>query len=481
MRVHACRHCGDVFPSYPDLRQHLDRHASGHKCATCGRAFTRRFTLQRHASGCRPKPFTCDVCHSSFGRKWNMDHHKRTVQCGGPPQPVGPAPKRRRIVASLNEDPVLAPPVEHAANDELSSTIRDFVHENWASVWTHVVNGPVQTRYNRRLTSLDMRVLNEPLGELFDEQTTAFKVNLSFGFVLREKESGRLRYYHSSNNCCGRYLEEPSLITNRDDFESFLERIREPDILQWAVAQRPNSDWVCEHVTNATFFVNKIVQHPIGCVGVNLPDYVKHNKAIVGLEKDNHRHAIYNDNLCLFRCLALHLGREAAALYAEYTDTPVHDFAGVTIDDLHKVESKFETNVVVYQLVEIDNGKTTGELVRRSPAQYQETMYVNLHETHYSYIRDINMYCHSWRCRNCEQVLWKSSWELLRHERTCEGGIRRVYKGGVYRRRRYSNGWTTRASLSKMCYGIIPIERRSTLNVTSTGITCPPTATECSG
>ena len=406
--------------------------ATMHKCATCGRAFTRRFTLQRHASGCRPKPFTCDVCHSGFTRKWDLDQHKRTVQCGGPPQP-GPAPKRRRIVASLNEDPVLAPPVEHAANDELSSAIRDFVHENWASVQTHVVNGPVQTRYNRRLTSLDTRDLHDQLFLLFDQQTTAFKLNCSFGFVLREKESGRLRYYHSSNNCCGRYLEEPSLITNRDDFESFLERIREPDILQWAVAQRPNSDWVCEHVTNATFFVNKIVQHPIGCVGVNLPTYVKNNKAIVGLEKDRHRHATYNDNLCLFRCLALHLGREAAALYAEYTDTPVHDFAGVTLDDLHKVESKFETNVVVYQLVEIDNGKTTGELVRRSPAQYQETMYVNLHETHFSYIRDINMYCHSWRCRNCEQALWKTPQDLLRHERTCEGGIRRVYKGGVYR------------------------------------------------
>ena len=206
------------------------------------------------------------------------------------------------------------------------------------------------------------------------------------------------------------------------------------------MAQRPNSDWVCEHVTNATFFVNKIVQHPIGCVGVNLPTHVKNNKAIVGLKKDRHRHATYNDNLCLFRCLALHQGCDVrrleatvSTLYAKYSHKDVHDFTGVTLDDLHKVESKFETNVVVYQLVEIDNGKTTGELVRRSPAQYQETMYVNLHETHYSYIRDINMYCHSWRCRNCEQALWKSSWELLRHERTCEGGIRRVYKGGVYR------------------------------------------------
>ena len=401
-----------------------------HKCTTCGRAFTRRPNLQRHASGCRPKPFVCDVCRRSFTRERNLDRHKRTVQCGGPPQP-GPAPKRRRIVASLNEDPVLAAPVEHAANDELSSAIRDFVHENWGSVRTHVVHGPIQTRYNRRLTSLDMRDLHDQLFLLFDQQTTAFKVNVSFGFVLREKENDRLRYYHSSNNCCGRYLEEPALITNRDDFDRFLARIQESDILQWAVAQRPNSDWVCELVTNATFFLNKIVDHPIGCVGVNLPTYVKNNKSIIGLETDSHG-VIYIDNLCLFRCLGLHLGREAAALYAEYTDTSVHDFAGVTLDDLHKVESKFETNVVVYQLVEIDNGKTMAELVRRSPAQYQETMYVNLHESHYSYIQDIGKYCHSYRCRKCGDSLWKRPWELHRHESTCEAGVRHVYNGGVY-------------------------------------------------
>ena len=402
-----------------------------HKCATCGRAFTRRDHLQRHASRCRPKPFTCDVCHSGFTRKDNLDHHKRTVQCGSPPQP-GPAPKRRRI-ASLDEDPLTPPPVEHAANDELSSAIRDFVHENWGSVRTHVVHGPIQTRYNRRLTGLDMRDLHDQLFLLFDQLTTAaFKVNVSFGFVLREKENNRLRYYHSSNNCCGRYLEEPSLITNRDDFESFLERIREPDILQWAVAQRPNSDWVCEHVTNATFFLNRIVDHPIGCVGINLPDYVKNNKAIFGLEKDCYSKTTYNDNLCLFRCLALHLGREAAALYAEYTDMPVRHFAGVTLDELDKVETTFDVNVCVYKLVPTGNEKTKAEIVRRSLCSYAQTIYLNLYETHFSYIKDINTYCHSWRCRNCETSLWKSPYHLHRHESTCEAGVNRIYKGGVY-------------------------------------------------
>ena len=372
----------------------------------------------------------CTVCDSSFTRERNLDRHKRTVQCGSPPQP-GPAPKRRRI-ASLDEDPLTPPPVEHAANDELSSAIRDFVHENWGSVRTHVVHGPIQTRYNRRLTGLDMRDLHDQLFLLFDQQTTAFKVNVSFGFVLREKENDRLRYYHSSTNCCGRYLEEPALITNRDDFDRFLARIQESDILQWAVAQRPNSDWVCELVTNATFFLNKIVDHPIGCVGVNLPTYVKNNKSIIGLETDSHG-VIYIDNLCLFRCLGLHLGREAAALYAEYTDTPVRHFAGVTLDELDKVETTFKTNVFVYKLVEIADGKTTAELVRRSMGHYTETMYLNLYEAHFSYIKDIRMYSHSYKCSKCEQALWKSSWELHRHERTCEAGVNQIYKGGVYR------------------------------------------------
>ena len=98
-------------------------------------------------------------------------------------------------------------------------------------------------------------------------------------------------------------MEEPVFITNRADFDSFLERFNESDILQWAITQRPNSDWVCVFETNVTFFVNRILQDPIGSVSINLPTtYVKRNKAVIGFEKDHHS-AVYRDNLCLFRCL----------------------------------------------------------------------------------------------------------------------------------------------------------------------------------
>ena len=144
------------------------------------------------------------------------------------------------------------------------------------------------------------------LRHIFAAETTAFKINISYGFILRNRTSDRYRYYHSSCNCCDRYLDEPSLITNAETFQIFLERIKEPDILKWALSQRPNSDWVVELVTNATIFVNRILQHPMGCVGIVLPSHVKHNLSIIGLEKDHHS-IPYGDNLCLFRCLGLHL------------------------------------------------------------------------------------------------------------------------------------------------------------------------------
>ena len=88
--------------------------------------------------------------------------------------------------------------------------------------------------------------------------------------------------------------------------------------------------------------------------------------------------------MCFFRYLALHLGREAAALYAHYSDEDVHDFTGVTVDDLYRVETNFKTNVCEYKLVESLEETTTAKHVRRSLSHYPDTMYVNIYETHYS-------------------------------------------------------------------------------------------------
>ena len=201
---------------------------------------------------------------------------------------------------------------------------------------------------------------------------------------------------------------------------------------------------MCELVTNVTFFVNRIIDHPIGCVGmISLPVYIKKNKAVIGLETEPTHSKRYNDNLCIFRCLALFRGGDVRrlepavkTLYEAYDQdgVPMEEFAGVKMDDLYRVETTFQTNVCVYSLVKRDgeDGKTIAELVRRSVCKYPDTLYLNLHETHFSFIQDVRMYCHSYRCRKCGDSLWKDAWKLRKHESTCTGGVRRVYPGGVY-------------------------------------------------
>ena len=66
---------------------------------------------------------------------------------------------------------------------------------------------------------------------VFDQQSTAFTINLSFGFMLRNVETGELRYCHSSINN-NRYLDIPHRIRNEEDLERFIEEIVRQDLLR---------------------------------------------------------------------------------------------------------------------------------------------------------------------------------------------------------------------------------------------------------
>ena len=121
---------------------------------------------------------------------------------------------------------------------------------------------------------------------------------------------------------------------------------------------------MCELVTNVTFFVNRIIDHPIGCLRATpLPVYIKKKKSIIGLETEPNHNKRYNEDMCLFRCLALHRGCDlyrlepaVKTLYEAYDrdHVPMEDFAGVTLDDLYRVETTFQTNMCVYTLVKPD-------------------------------------------------------------------------------------------------------------------------------
>jgi hypothetical protein len=149
----------------------------------------------------------------------------------------------------------------------------------------------------------------------------------------------------------------------------------------------------------------------------------------------------YTDNLCFFRCLAVHRGAPVANLetptktyfhqYLDHTELPLREFKGLYLDELPLLERLFNFNVFVYELKETEEGKVNAELVRRSPYKFDDTMNLNLYMDHFSYIKDLRSYSRSYACRNCDK-LWKHVGMLHRHEKNCKGGVRYKHPGGVY-------------------------------------------------
>ena len=90
---------------------------------------------------------------------------------------------------------------------------------------------------------------------------------------------------------------------------------------------------------------------------VVLPNHISRNKAVVALVGGSNEP--HGDNLCFFRCLAVHRGTPnvqaletpAKTYYRQYLqqqDITPADFKGVTLDDLVVLEKVFRLNVYVY-------------------------------------------------------------------------------------------------------------------------------------
>ena len=120
---------------------------------------------------------------------------------------------------------------------------------------------------------------------------------LRLGFILDNTETGTLQYHHSSANN-NLVLEQPFFVSDQADLDHLYQQIVEINFLEWVRQRKPNSKWVVDMVTNATWFVWKLQHHP---------RYIVDNYGLDALENDNTGKP-YQDNLCFFRCLALHNG-----------------------------------------------------------------------------------------------------------------------------------------------------------------------------
>ncbi len=85
---------------------------------------------------------------------------------------------------------------------------------------------------------------------------------------------------------------------------------------------------------------------------------------------------------------------------------------------------------VAIRVYEQDAERTT-DLLFRSTMDCDQPLNLNLYMEHFSFVKDLDIYSQSYRCSKCDK-LWTSSGNFHRHYRTCDTGVKHVYRSGPF-------------------------------------------------
>ena len=319
-----------------------------------------------------------------------------------------------------------------------------LVDMHWTSMQTRTRHGGVMETLNVRLwdgaadganATLRNPQAWERLLEAWERQPSRVKLNCSVGCVLENKTNAQLRYFHASANNAT-VFPTPRLVSSRTGLERFFDELLNVDLQEQAIRRRPSTQWKLRFLTNISFYLFKLKN--MARIGGDdgkekLPEFIKRNRNVVALDG-------YDDNLCFFRCLYLHMNPKGGnrppkrrvtallAMFLRHSDAPtnVQKF-GVSMDDLVLAEKCFGVRIIV--LCSRADGSSV--VSRTSTAKTGETLYLNVSRGHFSYIRNIDAFAKSYVCQTCD-ACFDRFFNCKRHKCRPDKASRYAFKGGVF-------------------------------------------------
>ena len=119
--------------------------------------------------------------------------------------------------------------------------LRDIYQKHWPTIKQNVKRGIKKDVYHYPLFSTENLEILQISKEVLDNyKNKAVKVNVAFGFIV-QKVSGELKFFHPSNNTL--LFDNPRTLRTVADEEKFQEDIDHEDALQYAIKQRPSTEW----------------------------------------------------------------------------------------------------------------------------------------------------------------------------------------------------------------------------------------------
>ena len=201
-----------------------------------------------------------------------------------------------------------------------------------------------------------------------------------------------------------------------------------------------NTKWRFYKLINLTVFAVLLKDVPMGCKNAVLPELLLKNRTINCLTYEENTRQPYNDNLCLFRALALHLHgtqqlEEGTSNFFNLFITKMdglspNQFQGVHMNNIPTVEDLLTLNILLYDIDILDEN-IIGELARRSVQKNENTVRLLRYNNHICYVSNLNAVFQAFRCPNCD-TFFNKIFNLERHLTTCSERVKNVYPRNVY-------------------------------------------------
>ena len=419
-------------------KKRVHKTVSVFECQHCNKTFRDRKWLIRHVKIEHKYKITCNVCQKSFKSHVQLTRHLcRNIVCRSCPGLTFRSTKELREHDSLYHTRI---EMHHEECDDLSDFSElelSHVMKYFPSIKSHTVKHSDRIQsYVNLMYPFDPEVALEKLSAVLVDSS---KIQVSFGFLLQHKQTGKMRYFHPSANNSG-IFDPPPLVQDLTDLKQVVKNVTDVDASSHAFLHRPDSEYIVLRVLHVAFYVNRLRNFPIGCwPRAKVPSFISRNAGVTDVSQTADADCNpYRDNLCFFRCLALHRAGQGGddvltcQELCERMGWSSHSFPGVTLDDLPLIEKKFKIRIRVYTLEKIDNNDMpVARVVRCSPHTFDDVVHLSVYGNHFSYIHDLNAYAHRWACKKCGHI-FKRKTNMTRHERTCTGKTAVRYKGGLY-------------------------------------------------
>ena len=425
----TCGNCGTSVTKI-NLSRHNSRCSGGTLyCPKCPNFSTKSrddlnyHIAKQHSAARASITYQCKLCYAEFPGFCALRQHKDTQH--GTQIGFG--------ANNIDVEDIVGDIDVQSLREELQSC-RHFLVDSEKQKGRHSV-------FNFAVNNLKAQVIEEKLDRVLDKLKCVAKLNLALGFILKNIEDGRFRYFYAREN--NTLLEQSKLVSNKDDMAKLKEILKKTDVIESSTKERSNTKWRFFKLTNLTIFAALLREIPMGCKDAVLPESLLKNHTVNCLTFEKNTRKPYNDILCLIRALALHwhgnerLEEETSKLFNLFlvnsTNLDPSRFQGVCMDDIPSVEDIVGINIFIYD-IDLTDGAIVGEIARRSIKKYEKSVQLLRYNSHVCYVDNIHALFKDFRCPTCDTYFQKTGY-LERHLVRCSERVKHIYPKNVYKLR----------------------------------------------